>query len=256
MEANPTPTLKPEAPPDANPNWPANAVSAWAHCCRCYQFQWLTRQELRMVAAGVELVHDHAVRGDWVDLGCHSGQLTAALLHLAAGFGIQTRVHSCDAFRGLPDKRSEDGGHEDYVAGSLSLAEAVFWRTLVHWRVPMPPILHACWIADIDQNRLTPKVALATFDGDFYSSIADSWRLVLTRLRFWSVVMVHDHNSPSVLPGARAATEAALSGWSYGYVDADKLRAFTGFVPPGGQPPAGQVLPETWNGYPVTTISA
>ncbi len=59
--------------------------------------------------------------------------------------------------------------------------------------------MHVGWFAKIPSNEYPPKIAFAFFDGDFYSSIKDSFNMTYNKLTKGARVLIHDYNN-STLP--------------------------------------------------------
>lgn len=177
------------------------------------------------------------IEGDFVELGCYRGDTSILLGKLLQSNTIkikpsfsQTNLiktsssHSVkslwlyDSFAGLPEKTREDlsGAGANFQAGELSVTKREVidklhkngLKTSSH---PDPTtssvIVKKAWFSDLAATDLPERIAFAFCDGDLYSSIKISLKLVLPRLSDQGIIIVHDYNNPELPGSARAVDE-------------------------------------------------
>ena len=167
------------------------------------------------------------VEGDFVELGCYKGDTSILLQKLLCQNGFNRRLFLYDSFEGLPEKTREDSSTagDNFKKGELLVTKKEVVLRFKKAGLPVPKIKKAFFEnlnpgASLSNGRPDPncssdlpeKIAFAFLDGDLYSSIKTSLKLVLPRLTKNAILIVHDYNNPS-LPGvARAVDESNLLG--------------------------------------------
>ena len=152
------------------------------------------------------------VEGDFVELGCYKGDTSVLLAKLLRAKNSDKKLWLYDSFAGLPEKTSEDqsSAGDQFKKGELfvSKREVVLKFKRAGLRVP---IIKKAFFEDLDPAQDLPKkIAFAFLDGDLYSSIKTSLRLVLPKLEKQGIIIVHDYNNPE-LPGSARAVDEFLS---------------------------------------------
>lgn len=190
-----------------------------------------------------------ATEGDFVELGCYRGDTSILLGKLlqksqpiknhssteTALFGDESnwsfdvgnfsprKVPSLwiyDSFAGLPEKTREDasGAGANFQAGELfvtkrEVVDKIRKHGLKISSHPDPEtssvIIKKAWFDDLTDRDLPEHIAFAFCDGDLYSSIQTSLKLVVPRLAEQGIVIVHDYNNPE-LPGSSRAVDEFL----------------------------------------------
>jgi O-methyltransferase len=159
----------------------------------------LTRLE-QVIRAGVP--------GDVVEMGCHAGDTSVFFSRMIQELDPSRTLHLYDSFQGLPEKDAKDNPNWG-EAGSVKTAEQVVRLRFTQEHLPQPQI-HAGWFADVPEAEFPEKVAFAFFDGDFHSSILDSFRRIYPRLSPGAIVCVHDF-ACDTWPGVTTACEEYLA---------------------------------------------
>ena len=72
------------------------------------------------------------------------------------------------------------------------------------------PIIHKGWFADFTPDDVPEDISFAFFDGDFYESIADSFRLCDGKFQETATIIVDDYANEA-LPGAARAVDKWLA---------------------------------------------
>lgn len=171
----------------------------------------VNREELVKILAVLEDVLKHDVAGDVVELGCYVGTTTLFLRRFLLQHGSDKALHAYDSFAGLPPKTTEDASPagEQFKAGELRAPKQEFVKHFRQAGLPLP-IIHKAWFSELTPDDMPDKIAFAFLDGDFYSSIYDSLKLVWPRLSEGAVVVVDDYQSEA-LPGTKRAVDEWLA---------------------------------------------
>ncbi len=149
--------------------------------------------------------------GDVVELGCYAGTTSLWLMRTLQAENSSKRLHVYDSFDGLPEKDTKDTSPvgQQYVPGSLRSSKQLLVRHFKQANLPLP-VIHKGWFADLSATKDMPaQISFAFLDGDFYSSIKDSFRLITPHIHEGTIIVVDDYLSES-LPGAKKATDEWL----------------------------------------------
>lgn len=162
------------------------------------------------------------VEGDWVELGCYGGDrslLLARLLTdsgggaLAGGDEAGKRLWIYDSFEGLPERTAKDGESlgTEFKAGELAVSKREVVERLRKAGVQMPMVKKGFFEELVAERDLPQKIAFAFLDGDLYSSIKVSLKLVAPRMAPGGIMIIHDYNNLQ-LPGVARAVEEWARG--------------------------------------------
>ena len=171
----------------------------------------ITKNHVRTILQCLKSAHENNVPGDVVEFGCNIGTASLFIQRYLTEIKSEKIFHVYDSFEGLPKESDHDIPAEKepiYKKGMLSSSESNFISNFERAGVKLPEI-NRCWFSEIPENKLPEKISFAFFDGDFYSSIVDSFEKTYSRLSKGAVVCVHDY-SWSVLPGVKKACEDFL----------------------------------------------
>lgn len=165
------------------------------------------------------------LEGDFVELGCYRGDtsvLLGKLLQKNQSSISEASKHLWiyDSFEGLPEKTREDasGAGANFQKGELfvtkrEVVDKLRKHGLKTASRPDPNtssiVIKKAWFDDLGPQDLPERIAFAFCDGDLYSSIKTSLRLVVPRLIERGIVIVHDYNNPE-LPGSAQAVDEFL----------------------------------------------
>lgn len=209
----------------------------------------VTPQETAEILRLAEQTLASGTEGDFVELGCYRGDTSVLLGKLLqipsksspicpthpaypvkspvenpvenSQFSVSSkRLWIYDSFAGLPEKTREDasGAGANFKAGELSVTkreaiEKLRKHGLKTSSSPIPDtssvIVKKSWFDDLTDRDLPEKIAFAFCDGDLYSSIKTSLKLVAPRLASQGIIIVHDYNNPE-LPGSAHAVDEFL----------------------------------------------
>lgn len=148
--------------------------------------------------------------GSVVEFGCYVGTTSLFIRRLLDCYKFDGSFHVYDSFAGLPEKTSKDCSvvGDSFVAGELAASRKVFMQNFKKAGL-RPPLVHKGWFADFADSDIPKDIGFAFFDGDFYDSIADSFRACNYKFSQNPVIVVDDYANEA-LPGAARATDEWL----------------------------------------------
>jgi len=125
--------------------------------------------------------------------------------------GLRGEFNVYDSFAGLPEKTSADNSAagEQFKAGELLAPRKTFVYNFKKAGLKLP-IIHKGWFADFTPDDVPEDISFAFFDGDFYESIADSFRVCAGKFHEKVTIIVDDYANEA-LPGAARAVDEWLS---------------------------------------------
>src|SRR5271154_6548945 len=123
----------------------------------------------------VDQVLAYGVEGDFVELGCNSGQSSVLISKVMQHYKSDKKLYVYDSFEGLPPLLEVDGSA--YQQGQLKTNEDVLRYNFKQHNLPLPEI-HRGWFNETLPNSLPEKIAFAYLDGDLYDSILISLQYV------------------------------------------------------------------------------
>lgn len=164
-------------------------------------------RELRVILLELESQLRGGVVGNVVELGCYVGTTSLFIRRLLNAYNFAGEFHVYDSFAGLPPKTSQDQSvaGDQFVAGALLAPRKAIIENFKKAGLA-PPVIHKCWFSDLTQHDIPGQVMFAFFDGDYYESIKDSFRVCAPHFADGAVVLVDDYASEA-LPGAAKATD-------------------------------------------------
>lgn len=170
----------------------------------------VNKDQVRTILTELERVIDYGAEGDVVEFGCYIGTTSIFLQRLLLATSSNKTLHVYDSFEGLPPKTDKDASvaGDQFAAGELAVSKKQFVQTFAKAGVRQP-IIHKSWFNELTQKDIPQNIAFAFLDGDFYSSIHDSLKLVLPRLTEGAVVVVDDY-AREALPGVAKAVHELL----------------------------------------------
>lgn len=172
----------------------------------------MTQPQIVGVLRKLHDVLDMNVPGDIVELGCNVGTTSVFIrrlldLHPAAA---GRRFHVYDSWQGLPDRHPRDASitarkfHAGYCKTGVKMFEKVFSTFGLEL-----PVVHSGWFAEIPADEYPNPIAFAFLDGDFYSSITDSFEAIYHKVSPGGMIVVDDCGW-DVLPGVQRACDDFL----------------------------------------------
>lgn len=148
------------------------------------------------------------IPGDVVELGCNVGTTALYIRRLLNLVETGKEFHVYDSFEGLPEANEHDGNPPRLDKGNLAKEKSAFEQSFKDAGLEFP-IIHKGFFADIPDNEYPDKICFAFFDGDFYSSILDSFFKVYHKMVPGGIIIVHDYEG-AMLPGVKVACDDFL----------------------------------------------
>lgn len=164
-------------------------------------------KELRVILRELEAWLQQKQDGDIVEFGCYVGTTSLFIRRLLDHYKSTAAFHVYDSFEGLPQKHDADRSvvGDQFVEGALAASRKGF-RENFHKAHLTQPIVHKGWFHQLTESDIPEQIGFAFFDGDYYESIDDSFRLTYDRLTAHATIIVDDYTNEA-LPGASRATD-------------------------------------------------
>ena len=168
-------------------------------------------KELRVLLRELEKVLRGGAAGNIVEFGCYVGTTSLFIRRLLDAYRFAGEFHAYDSFAGLPEKTQADASAagEQFKAGELLAPRKTFIQNFKKADLKLP-IIHKDWFADVSPDDVPEDIIFAFFDGDFYESIADSFRVCAGKFHEKVTIIVDDYTNEA-LPGAARAVDEWLS---------------------------------------------
>ena len=168
-------------------------------------------KELRVLLCELEKMLRGGTTGNIVEFGCYVGTTSLFIRRLLDAYDFTGEFHVYDSFMGLPEKTQLDASAagEQFKAGELLAPRKTFIQNFKKAGLEMP-IVHKGWFADFTPDDVPERIIFAFFDGDFYESIADSFRVCDGKFQETATIIVDDYANEA-LPGAARAVDEWLS---------------------------------------------
>lgn len=167
--------------------------------------------EIIGVLKNLKVVLDNNIEGEIVELGCNVGTTSMYIRKLLDAYKSDKELHVYDSWEGLPAKHMKDTAHASAVVnkGACKAEKAEFITTFFTQNLKLP-IIHSGWFSEISDNEYPEKICFAFFDGDFYTSIIDSFNKTFHKMQPGGMIIVDDCGW-SVLPGVELACRDFLN---------------------------------------------
>ena len=169
-------------------------------------------KELGVLLRELEKVLRSGAAGNIVEFGCYVGTTSLFIRRLLDAYKFTGEFHVYDSFAGLPEKTQLDASAagEQFKAGELLAPRKTFIQNFKKAGLKIPTI-HKGWFADFTAADVPENIMFAFFDGDFYESIADSFRVCYGKFQEKVTIIVDDYANEA-LPGTARAVDEWLSG--------------------------------------------
>ena len=167
-------------------------------------------KELGALLRELEIVLQSSATGNVVEFGCYVGTTSLFIRRLLDAYNFTGEFHVYDSFAGLPEKTQADASAagEQFKAGELLALRKTFIQNFKKAGLKMP-IIHKGWFVDFSPDDVPESIIFAFFDGDFYESIADSFRVCDGKFQETATIIVDDYANEA-LPGAARAVDEWL----------------------------------------------
>ena len=149
--------------------------------------------------------------GNIVEFGCYVGTTSLFIRQLLDAYDFTGEFHVYDSFMGLPEKTQADASAagEQFKAGELLAPRKTFIQNFKKAGLKLPTI-HKGWFADFTPDDVPESIIFAFFDGDFYESIIDSFRVCDGKFQKTATIIVDDYTNEA-LPGAARVVDKWLA---------------------------------------------
>lgn len=149
--------------------------------------------------------------GDVVEFGCYRGDTSVLMKRLLEKNNSEKILWLFDSFEGLPAKTREDQSvaGDQFKAGELLVTKREVIEKFKRNGLKLPKIKKGFFENLNPEEDVPEKIAFAFLDGDLYTSIKTSLKLVENRMTKDGIVVVHDYNNPE-LPGSSCAVDEWL----------------------------------------------
>lgn len=163
--------------------------------------------ELSVVIRELTATLQRTDHGDIVELGCYCGTTSLFLERAIQDNGQSRQLHVYDSFSGLPEKQVQDYSltGEQFTAGALQTSKQLLVKHFRNAGLRLP-IIHKAWFEHLTVSDMPHSIAFAFLDGDFYSSIDASLRVIENRLTNNACIVIDDYHTEA-LPGAKRAVD-------------------------------------------------
>lgn len=172
--------------------------------------------ELAVIVRELQAVIQRNIPGEVVELGCYSGTTSLFIQRVLTASASYKEFHVYDSFAGLPPKVAQDQSPAgtQFTSGELTTSKQTLIKNFRNARLQLP-VIHKVWFEELTVVDMPKSIVFAFLDGDFYTSIAASLRVIQPLLTKGSCIVIDDYQSEA-LPGARKAVDewANLHGYS------------------------------------------
>ena len=168
-------------------------------------------KELGVLLRELEKILRSGMAGNVVEFGCYVGTTSLFIRRLLDAYDLAGEFHVYDSFAGLPEKTPQDNSAagEQFQAGELLAPRKTFVQNFKKAGLQLP-IIHKGWFADFTAADVPEDIIFAFFDGDFYESIIDSFRVCDGKFQKAATIIVDDYANEA-LPGAARAVDKWLA---------------------------------------------
>jgi O-methyltransferase len=159
----------------------------------------------------LKLIIDNNIPGDVVELGCNVGTTAIYIKSFLNAQQSNKKYHVYDSFEGLPEKSDHDISWAEGATFEKGGCPSTVDQFIYHFNefdLDLPSI-NIGWFKEIPAKQYPETISFAFFDGDFYSSIMDSWEIIYPKLSKGAIVCIHDYDY-DILPGVRKACDDFL----------------------------------------------
>jgi glycosyltransferase involved in cell wall biosynthesis len=167
----------------------------------------MKKDEIEIVLENLEIILKDGIEGDIVEFGCNQGTTTLFIQRLLDKYNSKKTIHVYDSFEGLPEKLPEDMNNDPankiFEKGVTKSKQSTFIGNFKKDELKLP-IIHKGWFKNIKRTDMPKKIAFAFFDGDFYTSILESFEHVFPILSINGRIVVDDYQHAG-LPGVKKA---------------------------------------------------
>ena len=165
----------------------------------------MTYWQLVGVLTNLQDVLERNISGAIVELGCNVGTTSIYIRKLLDIYKSDKEYHVYDSWEGLPPPHKKDINTvgRNFSEGSCKTSIEQF-KYNMQVRGLKCPTIHSGWFKEIPDEEYPEQICFAFFDGDFYTSIIDSFNKTYNKVLPGGIILVDDCGW-SVLPGCELA---------------------------------------------------
>lgn len=167
------------------------------------------------------------IPGDFVEIGCNTGESSVVLQHIANTLAPDKQVHYYDSFKGTPPPEGVDKSLAVYKVGDMAASLYTFFDHFRQVNLPPPPDanVHQGWFEETIPTHFPERISFALLDGDLYTSTKYVLPHLYSRMSKGAVCMFGVYYDEAVLsrpytipqyksPGVKMATDEFFAGKS------------------------------------------
>jgi O-methyltransferase len=168
------------------------------------------RNQIYGILYYIKKMVDNGIEGDIVELGCNIGTTSIFIKSFLDIYAPSKKLYVYDSWDGLPEIQTQDKSKVDcnFKKGSCKVSRENFINTFKNFNIDLP-VINSGWFGEIPDKCYPEKICLAFYDGDFYSSIIDSFNKTYNKLQKGGIIIIDDIGGSSLdfhpLPGAERA---------------------------------------------------
>ena len=153
----------------------------------------MSKNQIYGILYNLKNIIDSGIEGDVVELGCNVGTTSIFIKHFLNIYAPMRSYHVYDSWEGLPKKVKQDRSSTSYQfrEGSCKTSKEIFINVFAHFKLDLP-IIHSGWFSEIPDDEYPEKICLAIYDGDFYTSIIDSFNKTFHKVQTGGMILIDD----------------------------------------------------------------
>ena len=161
--------------------------------------------EIKGVLEQLYIILEQGIEGDIVELGCNRGTTSLFIRRLLNEFKSDKKMYVYDSWEGLPDKHEYDKNKVNILTakGHCKSSKDIFITNFKRAKLELP-IINSGWFKNIPDNKYPDKICFAFYDGDFYTSIIDSFNKTFHKMTKNSRIVLDDCGN-NIMPGVEKA---------------------------------------------------
>jgi len=171
----------------------------------------MTYSQLIGVLTHLQDVLERGIPGAIVELGCNVGTTSIYIRKLLDLYKSDKEYHVYDSWEGLPAPHQKDENYKErkFRQGACKTSMEQFKYNFMI-RGLKEPTIHSGWFKEIPDEEYPEQICFAFFDGDFYTSIIDSFSKTYHKVHKGGIFIIDDCGW-DILPGCELACLEFLS---------------------------------------------
>jgi len=171
----------------------------------------MTYWQIVAVLENLQNVLERNIPGAVVELGCNVGTTSIYIRKLLDLYKSDKEYHVYDSWEGLPAMHEKDINNVGRSFGQGACKTSIEqFKYNMKIRGLKEPTIHSGWFKEIPGEEYPEEICFAFFDGDFYTSIIDSFDKTYHKVSRGGIILIDDCGW-NVLPGCERACLEFLS---------------------------------------------